>query len=1795
MAPSHPSLVDFQQLRMFPVRQLQVVQVVVPPGVSGDHIQVLLVHVASDNQVAVPATLEKKSPSLYLIQFEVEKAGNYALDVAVSGRRLKDCPVACKAYDAARIQLTNVPQSAEVGKPVQFHVDASKAGEGQLEISINKGEVANKVDVLSSGRCIVSFTPENPIVHTVEIRFNGDIVPGCPLNIIATESTANYSVDLSKLDLVPLNQPVLFPIRIPRGRRELIRVMVLSPKNNSVPVSLKAAHEDPDVVMVEFTPKVVGDHLVNVEYNGKSLDGVPFPLKCFGAELVAVTNVSKCAVGGTVEFIVDASSSGEGNLEITVTANEDLNVPTQVRPLGGAKFAVCFVPNRLCPHLIGITFNGIHVPGSPFTVKVTDALLDIVEVNAMSDTLSCAVNKPARLNLRGNVSPQQLYARITNPEGSVVPFTLRDVNTGGQMAVEFTPAVVGEYRIEVRYMDQPLAGSPFIFKVYDVSKIQVSQVPSQITIGSNASFLVETAGAGPGNLEVMVNKGRVATTPQAQSISLYAIHFTPQEATLHEIEVKFNGEHVPSSPFSCNVVDLSSVTVSGEGVDRCPLGQLTTIKINTSEQNVGLLAINVSGPSNERVSAKMIGNEKIGYTVEYTPNEVGDYLIDIRVNHTPIPNSPFICKVYDPSMVQVGDIGKGTVGFPLYFSIDAAAAGAGNLEITVSVGGRNVPNFVQSEGNARFKVNFKPSEPLVHSISVKFNGVPVPGSPFNVPIQDSQQSMVSGSSLRMTSLAHGTKFTVDTKGSDKPLRIQATAPSGATIPVTLSKISAHNYEAAFRPLEVGPQQVAIFLGEEQISGSPYVCNVFDVNRVTVSSLGRGSVGKPVTFCVDASHAGEGTLELVVSTKKGSVRAEVSMRSRGVYNVTFLPTETTTHFVNITFNEEEVPGNPFRIEMIDMPRNGRKVEVRGEKRAVVGVLSAFDVEAEGEITARITASKDSLVQNSVSRVGPTTWRIEYKPQEVGTHLVEILHDGYKAKSFHVAVSDPTRVRVLDLDDGIVNKEQSFRVDTTRAGKGQIKVVIASHGKEVPHKIVELALGVYKVTFTPMKDAPNVIDLRFNGTACPGFPATVTVRDPSRSIIAHGSSLKSAQIGRTNKFYIETGGYGDAKDFDILVSSHSNSPLPVKCFSQKDASLLVEWQPNETGIYKIEVLYRGEPVNGSPFKCQAFDATKVHLQQISSTSFNVNENISIALNRRDAGYAELDVTVTSPLGRNLPIEVKGSPDGEVIEFTPSVAGKYRIAINYGGIAVPGSPVTFIAHDSGSPKVTGQGLQKGLKGTMASFRVDGRGLWGMPEIRIDGPNSEPELKIKELEEGLYSVAYLPLEVGLYEITIRWNGKDVPHSPFKAKVTEARDISCVGGWGRFLDENGVLRLIVGEEMSIPLEVGQSAGKIVAELRTPNGMIIPVNVEKVSSGRVRLYFTPIESGNYLLTIIQNGMAVANTPIKGRAADLSNGSHRAEGLDLSKVVVKGAGLLSARVGEKAEFVIDASLLGREGVPRAVLQGPSAEIRVHIQPMANHVYRACFTPTHTGSYQLNVYWGDDLLPSCPHQVTVGAICDSSRVICSGDGLLGGVVGKEIKAFIDTRKGGPGELTAHCSGPAKMAHCELFDHRDGTFTLFIKPQEGGRHLLNVKYGGNHVPGSPFTMKICGAPDASKVRVYGPGIEPGVLALYQSRFVCDTKGAGAGQLTVRIRGPKGAFRVEMQRENNKDRTILCKYDPTEPGDYRIEVRWSGDHVIGSPFLVMIFDTQEELSRHMQQLKLSSPSTHSLQQAPLLPMLGH
>ena len=173
------------------------------------------------------------------------------------------------------------------------------------------------------------------------------------------------------------------------------------------------------------------------------------------------------------------------------------------------------------------------------------------------------------------------------------------------------------------------------------------------------------------------------------------------------------------------------------------------------------------------------------------------------------------------------------------------------------------------------------------------------------------------------------------------------------------------------------------------------------------------------------------------------------------------------------------------------------------------------------------------------------------------------------------------------------------------------------------------------------------------------------------------------------------------------------------------------------------------------------------------------------------------------------------------------------------------------------------------------------------------------------------------------------------------------------------------------------------------------------------------------------------------------------------VVLRGHGLAGARVGEEAEIVIDGKDAG-DGEPDVTLTGVKSDIKVKLIAIGPRLYKALYEPRIPGTYLLNVLWNQKQVKGCPLKVPILPSCDSKRVICTGDGLKGGTIGKEIKAFIDTRRAGPGELSVQCIGPNKAAICELYDQNDGTFTLLIHPQEGGKHTLTIKYGGQHIIG-------------------------------------------------------------------------------------------------------------------------------------------
>ena len=99
------------------------------------------------------------------------------------------------------------------------------------------------------------------------------------------------------------------------------------------------------------------------------------------------------------------------------------------------------------------------------------------------------------------------------------------------------------------------------------------------------------------------------------------------------------------------------------------------------------------------------------------------------------------------------------------------------------------------------------------------------------------------------------------------------------------------------------------------------------------------------------------------------------------------------------------------------------------------------------------------------------------------------------------------------------------------------------------------------------------------------------------------------------------------------------------------------------------------------------------------------------------------------------------------------------------------------------------------------------------------------------------------------------------------------------------------------------------------------------------------------------------------------------------------------------------------------------------------------------------------------------------LASSEEVRAVVLGGEVRTLVDTRAAGAGELTASCWGAGgKAARCGFEARGGGLFVLTVRPCAVGRHLLQVKYNGEHVRDGPFAMRVFAPPDATKVRRSG-----------------------------------------------------------------------------------------------------------------------
>lgn len=800
--------------------------------------------------------------------------------------------------------------------------------------------------------------------------------------------------------------------------------------------------------------------------------------------------------------------------------------------------------------------------------------------------------------------------------------------------------------------------------------------------------------------------------------------------------------------------------------------------------------VEVLGPARRSVTTVVEPTDN-GYQIKFEPIDVGDHSVEVKIPQSGhVEGSPFLLKAYSAEKVIVTDIRPGVVGKSVSFGINASQAGAGNLEIIVAVSGKNVPNFVQSEGNARFKVNFKPTEAAIHSLSVRFNGHAVPGSPFSCPISPAPVTLPKasaiGKNLKQAPVKSDNTFELDGFDGIEP-QVLVTSPSGDNVPCMLTP-QGEAFIASFRPSTVGRHLISITANDQHITGSPFSCNVFDVSRVSISGLaqqqGPSALGVPVTFSVDAAGAGEGTLELVVSTATSTVKAEVVACARGLYDVTFIPQNFEPHFVNITFNDEPVHGNPFRVEV-----------QQNIQHTQVGGMATIEVNNEDNIIEIIGPDQKPLSYTMTKNIA------EFRTHYIGNYTIRFIDRETRTliSSRTVNTFDPTLVKIVEVGEAFCHRPATISVSIFDAGQGTLTALVRCGSLEVPHSIRGPSKsGTWEIVYHPTRVAPHKITILYNNVPISNKPIEINVQPAGngKEVNVNGIGLYQARIGKTTSFAIDTCGR-PAREFDVVVSGPGGEALPVRCYQTKGGHLQAEFAIQKIGQCLIEVLHQSKPLPGSPFTCESFDPSKANLQNVPRGQLAVHSPISFTINHQNSGSAEIDVTVTSPTGQIFPSTLHEQSDGnQMIEFLPNTQGHYKVSVMYGGEQITGSPLTFAVSNSGTTskadsRASGNGLEVAHRNKEASFVVYCPTSPNVQIERTDEQGERIEPKIRALGNNEWRVSYTILSVGKYEIRASCpNRGPLPGSPWHVSCVDSTKVSPVGGWGPLLDNEGRLIL---------------------------------------------------------------------------------------------------------------------------------------------------------------------------------------------------------------------------------------------------------------------------------------------------------------------------------------------------------------------------------------------------------------------
>ncbi|XP_043200380.1 filamin-A-like isoform X4 [Amphibalanus amphitrite] len=1626
------------------------------------------------------------------------------------------------------------PSGPAVSVPTTFTVETFAAGQGKVECDLIRPdgriepiETKFSGDATMTYRC--SYTPSCEGRHQVSVLFAGRPVPRSPFPVTVEGPAGDPNkVTASGPGLRPTGvvagKPTYFDLFTKDAGRGSPEVMVLDSQGKSLPPSQLSLRPVADGRWrCDFTAPQSGLHSVNVLFDRRPIAGSPFPVKVGPAcdpRRVRVTGRGLQShgvrVGDTADVRVWTDGAGDGQPQLRVVAPGGTTDTVPLRKVADSVYEGEFYPTREGRYIAMISYGGQEIPKSPFEVNVGP--MKESAINCFGPGLRGGVaGAPAVFTVDTGGETGALGFSIEGPSQAAIQ--CRD-NGDGSADVSYFPTAPGEYAVHVLCEGEDIPQSPWMARISppvhgDPTKVKVTGVQSEgVTAGQPSQFSIDTRQAGGAPPQLTIMDEQFQTVPARlteKTPGVFRADFTPNIGGKQTIQVEYSGVAVPGSPFrvqAADRLDASMVRLFGPALEPGVKAQLPT-HFNVDAHGAGqgeLQAVMREDRSGTEVPVRITDHGDGTLRGELTYPRQGTYTLHAQFGGRPVPQSPVRVTVQpgvNVSQIRVEGLEPSVfVDSPADVTLDArSVAGCEEGRVTCLItnpSGDTTPSYVESGRDGTFQISYTPFEEGRHEIEIAYNGVQVPGSPFFVHVR---------------------------RGCE-PSRVTATGPG----------------------------------------------------------LRAATVNKPNSFTVNTRGAGTGGLGLAI---EGPSEAKMSCVDNldGSCLVQYIPTEPGEYDVNIKFAEQHIPGSPFKVPVVCEVDAGAVIAhgpgvTADSCRANVPMSFTVDAtrSAPAELRVDVRSDRGPLPRRpSVKDNRDGTYEVTYEPPPEGSICIPRVTWGgvdIPGSPWRLPVRptcEPFRVRLSG--PGVSGRglpaslPTQFTIDTRQAGFGDLEAQVMGPDQQPRTvEIIDNEDGTFTGWYTPDDCGQYRVAVRYGGrpVATAAVPVQVVPSGQADRCRVEQGDLRDQviSVGEEQCITVDAKRAGTGNITCRVRSASGSSCADVDVEDNRDGTYKVYFRVDKPGEYVLNIKFGGETIPDGlyTFTAQAeVPVTASRTQQLNAynslrspvpeqRSFRPVELSGIPL---PSSGGRVTAEVVMPSGNKDAVVVQDNRDGTVsVKYEPKEEGVHELNVKYNGEHVQGSPFKFHVDSISSGYVTayGPGLIYGITGEPANFTVSTKDAGsgsatsrGGLALAVEGP-SKTDINCHDNKDGTVSVSYLPTSPGIYHVSVKFADKDIKGSPFPVKVTgEGRKRNQVSMGGQ-------------SEVTLPGKVTEKDIKLLNALITaPSGLEEPCFLKKLDKDQLGISFTPREIGQHLVAVKKKGTEIAGSPFKIMVSPHDVG-------DALKVKVEGSALTSGKTHQQNKFTIDTKSAGYGGVSLS-MEGPSkAEIKC--DDKGDGKLEVSYNPKEPGFYIINLKFADHHVKGSPFTCKVtgeGSNTQTERIKRDRAAAPLTAVGTDCALTFKMPGVSALELSASVASPGGVVEdASISELEDSLHAVKFVPKELGVHTVSVRYRDVHIPGSPFQFTVGPLKDGGAHRVHagGPGLERGEQGC-PCEFNVWTREAGAGSLAVSVEGPSKA---EIDFKDRQDGSCYISYVVSEPGEYRVGIKFNDSHIPDSPYKVFV-----------------------------------